>query len=325
MLRILLSSILVSTTSSLAYAAPDVVASIKPVHSIIATIMKDVGEPTLLVDGNVSPHDYTMKPSDAKAVQDADMVVWIGEGMETFLIKPIETLVDKANVIELMDIEGINKIENAGHDEHEKKEEHSDHDHSDAHNHSEEASHSEHSHAGHDHGKYNPHIWLDVENMQLAAAKIAYQLATIDPDNANKYESNLAEFKSGLAEVDGKIKKELTAVQGKNFMTWHPAFTYFEEHHALGNVGSVASNDHSAPGAGKIKELQHEMKHENVQCIFTEPTVNLNIINTIIEGTDVKIGEIDPIGFDLEAGPDQYFALLQKVSAGFTSCLASGS
>ena len=94
MLRLLL---LASATSLASFApaqaeAPKVIASIKPVHSLVSSVMAGVGEPALLVAGSASPHTYAMKPSDAAALQDADIVFWVGDAMETFLVKPIGSM-----------------------------------------------------------------------------------------------------------------------------------------------------------------------------------------------------------------------------------------
>src|SRR5690554_6934761 len=98
---------LLAGSSLSAHAMDGVVASFKPIHSLVAGVMAGLGEPDLLVTGAASPHDYTMRPSDAAALQKARLVFWTGPGLEAFLVRPLETLAGDATVVELSQAEGI--------------------------------------------------------------------------------------------------------------------------------------------------------------------------------------------------------------------------
>lgn len=162
------STALLFLSPTFASAAPDVVVSIKPVHSLVASIMKGVGEPSLIVEGAASPHTYTLKPSNARALENADVVFWVGPGLEAFLDKPLQALPKKAMVIELEDAPGLTKLpfreggafEGHDHGEHAEAGEGAD-DHTHDHG-AEEAGHGDHAKAehvhdhGHDHAAEEP-------------------------------------------------------------------------------------------------------------------------------------------------------------------------
>ena len=108
---ILMASTAFATSISVAQAEISVIASIKPVHSLVAGVMKGVGSPNIIVDGAGSPHSYSLKPSQAKELQEANAVFWFGRDLETFLEKPIEALSSNANVVKLLDTDGLLKLE----------------------------------------------------------------------------------------------------------------------------------------------------------------------------------------------------------------------
>ena len=143
-----------------------VVASIKPIHSLASYLMDGVAKPDLIVDGYASPHGFAMKPSHAKMLQNADLIFWVGEDIESFLEKPLSSIAKKAEKIELMEIKGLQVLkfrernifddhDDHGHDDHDdhgKKEDDHDHDHDD--HGKKEDDHDDHGHDDHDdHGK----------------------------------------------------------------------------------------------------------------------------------------------------------------------------
>ena len=201
-----------------------VVASIKPIHSLASYLMDGVGKPDLIVDGYASPHGFAMKPSHAKMLQNADLIFWVGEDLESFLEKPLKSIAKKAEKIELMEIKGLNKLEfrernifeghdDHGHDEHKKEDEHKEHGHKedkhDEHGHDEhkEDEHKEHGHKEdkhddhheHAHGEHDPHIWLDPMNAKVILKEMAEHLIENDQENASTYKANL---KKALKNLD---------------------------------------------------------------------------------------------------------------------------
>ena len=182
---------LLSTITFIAQAKINVVASVKPVHSLVAAVMEGIGAPVLIVKGAASPHTYALKPSQAEQIEKADLVFWMGHSLETFLEKPLESLASKAMVVELMDSHGLKKLEmreGGGFDEHDHDEDgHKEHE---DHSEEEHENHAEESHDNHGHGEFDVHVWLDPENAKVMANEIKEALKKVDPGNAKKYETN---------------------------------------------------------------------------------------------------------------------------------------
>ena len=331
------------TLSFSANAEIKVVASIKPIHSLASYLMDGVGKPDLIVDGYNSPHGFALKPSHAKMLQNADLIFWVGEDLETFLEKPLKSIAKKAEKIELMEIKGLNKLEFRernifeGHDDHghgHKKDKHDDHkeakhdDHKD-HGHKEDKhdDHKEHGHKeakhddhhGHGHGEHDPHIWLDPMNAKVILSEMAEHLIENDQENASKYKSNLKKAHKDLDKLTKKIKSELN----KDFksIVFHDAYQYFEKRFDVNVLGAFTVNTDVLPGAEQLSEIREIIEHEKVSCVFSEPQFNPDIINAVAKDTNIKTGVIDPLGATLNPGKNLYFDLIKNMSSSFKVCL----
>ena len=306
-------------TSTAVQAAPNVVASIKPVHSRVAAVMAGVGEPTLIVKGAASPHTYALKPSDAGALESADIVFWTGHGMELFLTGPLETLSSKAEVIELANSPGITllPVREGGafeHHSHEGEGGEHDHDHgADGHGHDE-----------HDHdeeGAGDMHFWLDPHNAELMVTQIANTLAAADPENAAKYQANAATEIAALGALEAEITATLLPVKDKPFIVFHDAYQYFEKRFGLDVAGSVTVTPDVMPGAQRIDELKAKTAELGATCVFAEPNFEPTIIAAITEGSAAKAGVLDPEGGALAEGPNLYPTLLRGLATSLVDCL----
>ena len=294
--------------STISKADLKVVTSIKPIHSLASYIMDGVGSPGLIVDGYNSPHNFQLKPSHAKMLEQADIIFWVGEDLENFLEKPLDTIVKKAEKIELLEIKGIKKLkfrernifeehDDHGHDA--KKEEHDDHD----------------DHDDHGHGEYDPHIWLDPINAKVILNEITEHLIENDSKNASTYKSNLAK---ALAEIDKLIIDVITETNTDlSYVVFHDAYQYYENRFNVNILGAMTVNPDVMPGAEQIHEIHEVIEHDNVSCILSEPQFNPDIIKSIAKDTNVKTGVLDPLGANLEPGKDLYFDLIRNMSASF--------
>ena len=315
--------------STISKADLKVVTSIKPIHSLASYIMDGVGSPGLIVDGYNSPHNFQLKPSHAKMLEQADIIFWVGEDLENFLEKPLDTIAKKAEKIELLEIKGIKKLkfrernifeehDDHGHDA--KKEEHDDHGHDakkeehDDHGH--DAKKEEHDdHEGHEHGEYDPHIWLDPINAKVILNEITEHLIENDSKNASIYKSNLAK---ALAEIDKLIIDVITETNTDlSYVVFHDAYQYYENRFNVNILGAMTVNPDVMPGAEQIHEIHEIIEHDNVSCILSEPQFNPDIIKSIAKDTNVKTGVLDPLGANLKPGKDLYFDLIRNMSASF--------
>ena len=321
---------LLSTITFIAQAKISVVASVKPVHSLVAAVMEGIGAPVLIVKGAASPHTYALKPSQAEQIEKADLVFWMGHSLETFLEKPLESLASKAVVVELMDSHGLKKLEmreGGGFDEHD-HDDHDDHDedgHKEHEDHSEEEhdNHAEESHDDHGHGKFDVHVWLDPENAKVMANEIMEALKKVDPGNAKKYERNTKNLVERLNRLVAEVSSKLISVKEKGFVVFHDAYQYFEKRFGLTAVGSITVSPEVVPGVKRIKELKTKIKKLNALCVFSEPQFKPKLVSTVVEGTKAKTGVLDPLGASIQNGPKLYFILIHDMANSLNKCLSN--
>ena len=293
-----------------ALAAPAVVASTKPIHSLVAAVMAGVGDPGLIVKGSASPHTYSLRPSDASALENADIVFWTGHGMELFLADALDTLSTKAEVVELSKAPGIELLpmrEGGAFEPHSHGGEDHDHDHDHV----------------HEEGEGDMHFWLDPENAKLMVADIADVLSKADPENAATYNANAATEIASLSALETEVAATLVGVKDKPFIVFHDAYQYFEQRFGLDIEGTITVSPDAMPGAARVDELRTKVSTLGASCVFAEPNFEPAIVRTIVEGTDAKTGVLDPEGSALAEGPGLYGDLLRGIAKGLVDCLGS--
>jgi len=322
-LPLILSILSMLTLFISANAEIKVVTSIKPIHSLASYLMDGIGKPGLIVDGYASPHSFSMKPSHAKMLQNADIVFWVGEGMENFLKKPLSSIAKKAEKIELIEVKGLNILKfrernifeehnHDDHDDHAKKEDaHDDHDHDDH-------AKKEDDHEGHAHGEYDSHIWLDPMNAKVILNEMAEHLIENDAENASKYKNNL---KKALKEIDTLIIQVMTELnKSVSSIVFHDAYQYFEQRFNVNILGAFTVNPDVMPGAEQLAEIREIIEHDKVACVFSEPQFNPNIISAVAKDMKIKTGVLDPLGATLDPGKNLYFNLIKNMSLSFKDC-----
>ena len=272
-----------------------VVTSIKPIHSLASYLMDGVAKPDLIVDGYASPHGFAMKPSHAKMLQNADIVFWVGEDLENFLEKPLDSIAAKAEKIELMEIKGLVKLkfrernifddhDDHGHDDHghKKKDDHDDHDHDDhAKKKDGHDDHDDHDgHEGHHHGEFDPHIWLDPINAKVILFEMSKHLIENDPTNESAYRANLSKAYKDIDKLTSDVTAELN--ESTASIVFHDAYQYFEERFKVNILGAFTVNTDVLPGAEQLAEIREVIEHDKVACVFSEPQFNPNIIKACL-------------------------------------------
>ncbi|MBW9073661.1 zinc ABC transporter substrate-binding protein ZnuA [Agrobacterium deltaense] len=323
----LMASVAIAAAASGATAAPDVVVSIKPVHSLVAAIMRGVGEPQLIVDGAASPHTYNLRPSNARKLEKADVVFWVGPGLEAFLEKPLEALASKATVVELEDAKGLEKLpfreggpfeaHNHGDEGHEAHDGHAEEE--GAHNHGHD--HAE-GHEDHDHGAYDTHLWLDPANAKAMAQTIETALIAADAGNAATYQANTKKLIDDLDALDAELRETVKPVKDKPFIVFHDAYQYFEHRYGVKTAGSITVSPETLPGADRVKQMQEKVRQLGATCVFAEPQFEPKLISVITEGTAAKSATLDPEAATLEPGPDLYFKLMRGIAGSLKDCLS---
>lgn len=331
-----------------ALAAPRVATDIGPVHSLATQVMAGIGEPDLILPPGASPHGYSLRPSEAAALQDAEIVFWIGESLTPWLERSLKTIASDAKAVELLGAgdsivletrEGATFERHEDHDDHHgegEKDAHDDHDGHDGHDgdhadkhedHGDEHGddHAKHDEDHHDHGGQDPHAWLDPENAKAWLDVMAASLSTADPANAGAYFANAAAAKARLDAVSAGIAEQVKPISDARFIVFHDAYQYFETRFDVPAAGAISVSDAQKPSPARITELQAMAKEEGVTCVFAEPQFDPGVVSAVFENTGVGTGVIDPLGASLTPGPDFYASLLTNMADAMVGCLGGKS
>ncbi|MCG7589617.1 MULTISPECIES: zinc ABC transporter substrate-binding protein [Halomonadaceae] len=316
---------------------PRVAVDIPPVYSLVSIVMGDVGSPELFIQPGASPHGYSLRPSEASALDSADLVIWVSDALTPWLEGPVDNLAGDAHHLELMDVPGTRTLEYRegatfsldgelahGHDH--------DHDHDHEHEHGHEHDHEHghdhgHDHHGHDHSHtgMNPHAWLAPGNARQWLAAIAEQLSELDPDNAATYRDNAAQGQASLTALEQRLQERLADSTDTRFIVFHDAYQYFEEAFNVHAAGAISIGDASAPSPARIEALQTLVNEENIQCVFSEPQFNPQMVNNVFGDTSAYLGVMDPLGVGLTLEAGLYSALLEQLAGEITNCTSAKS
>lgn len=275
-------------------APPKIVSDIPVTASLVQQVLGDLGEVEVLIGQGADPHHYQLRPSDARAVQSADMLVWIGAELTPWLDRVAGNM-GVGQTLSLLHVEGVDLLTH--------EEDHDDHD--------------------HDHGETDAHVWLDPENAQLWLGVIADRLSALDPENAASYAANAQAARDRIAAMDHEIAASLAPLGEKPFVTFHDAYGYFTRHYGLDHAIAVSLGDASKPSAARMAAIRDEIAAEGVTCAFPEFGHDSALLDNAVEGSGVRIGaEIDPAGRNLPVGPALYEDLLRGLAAALQDCLA---
>lgn len=283
-------------------ATPKVVASILPLHSLVSGVMDGVAEPQLLIGGGASPHAYALKPSDARSLSDADLIIWIGEGLEAVLERPLHSLAGNARVLEVSTLEGMLLLptrKGGAWEVHVSEE------------------------AEHGHGEMDTHLWLSPYNARRIVAAVAESLVQLDPEHAEQYQANAGSMERRIIALEQELEQQLTAVRERHYIVFHDAYHYFEEAFGLHPVGAIAISPDRRPGAQRIAEIRRTIRDSSAACVFSEPQFRSVIVEVVLEGSDARHGVLDPLGSSLPPGKEQWFGLMQGLADNLAACLAA--
>lgn len=326
---------------------PSVMTDLPAIHSLTAQVMGDLGTPAILLEKGADAHHFQLRPSQARGLTDADLVVWVGPEMTPWLARAIEGVKPKGEILELIHLD-VTHRQNFGdmaddHEAHEHEAEHdhdhdkaeapeADHDHDaeakDAHDHAAEA---KDEHAGHDHDEHDhkhegldPHAWLTPENGEAWLKVIAAELSHIDPENAATYAANADAALENLHQTEAKVREILAPVGDAPVMVFHQAYGYYANHFGLNVAGSIALGDAAAPGAKRLAEMREILEHAGAVCVFPEAQHDPAYVQTIVDGTGVHVGQqLDPSGTSLDYGPGLYDALLTGIAQSVADCVTA--
>lgn len=278
----------------------EVVASIKPLHSLVSAVTEGSHSVSLLIDGNMSPHNFALKPSQARLLNNAKVIFYIDNQLESALKKTVKGLPKNTKVVEISKTKNLNLISAR------------------ANANWEEDGHDHHDHA---HSSYDVHYWLDPDNAIQIVKEITRELSNIYPENINIYKTNAKSIIKKIKETDFEVKSMLEPIKNKSYIVFHDAYQYFEVSYGLKPVGSILLDPELPPSPNRISKIRSKIKTLNAICVFKEPQFRAKIVNTVIEGSDTKVGILDPLGTDIKSGPNMYINLLKDIAKNLTACL----
>ena len=297
--RLLLSLLLIFLFKSiLAQSAPMVVVSIKPIHSIVQSLMEGVASPELLLKSNNSAHTFHLKPSQIKMIENADLVVSIGDEFEIGLRRAFKNF-DESKRLEISRMTSLKTHKYRADKLYEKDPQDT----------------------NQDDLRNDMHLWLDIDNMKKISQHINSLLIDIDPDNENKYNENLSFLMSKLDALQIEIEKQILPLSSEIYATYSDTIQYFEKKYNLGRPIIVTPYHGARLSINRTLASKNTINDLNVSCLFYGTDVRKSQISVLSEGLDVKAYKIDILGQEFDQGPDQYFKLMQNISNQVTLCL----
>jgi zinc transport system substrate-binding protein len=331
---------LVAAPALAASDPPQVVTDLPAVHSLVRMVQGDRGDAVLLLDAGASPHDFQLRPSQARAIAEADVILWTDASIAPWLDRAIDASDGAANAIALLDApETILQpfafgapAEEDGHDDHAGSDTVED-DHGDDEDHGEDTDGDAHAEdaaaegdAHDDHGTIDPHAWLDPDNARAWLPLIAEALAAADPDGAGLYRANAAAADGLIASLDAEIAARFTDTRDRPFAVFHDAYGYFAGHYELTMVAALSLGDAADPGAGRLAALRADLGGQTDLCLFPEAQFDPKVAEQLAGDTGLKLGApLDPEGSSLPPGPELYGSLMRGLADGIAGCLDPGA
>jgi zinc transport system substrate-binding protein len=313
------SFIICSSFNLFASETTGVVSTIQPINSLVSAVIGNTGKNILLIPADVSPHDYKLKPSDTKKLQNANIIFFVSDHLESSVIKVFKNLPKNIKTVNLMEDAGIKHLairdneawERHDHDKHEKK--HDDHDH-DKH----AKNHDDHD----DHEKEDDvHIWLSPDNAVKIIKKINKELSLFFPENAKTYDQNANQMIKRINQLKVELKNELSDIKDIPYVVFHDAYQYFETSFDLNAVGSVALEGDIASSPKQISFIKDKIVKLKASCVFQEPQFDSKLVKIVVEGTNAQIGTLDPLGVNIKRDKDFYLQLLRNMAKSLKDCL----
>lgn len=320
-----------------------IITTIQPITSLVSAVIGNTGKTISLIPTEISPHEYKLKPSDIKKLQNGNIIFYVSDHLETSITKVFENLPKNIKSINLMEDAGIKHLairdneawerhdhhhghedhNNHAHDKHAKK--HDDHDH-DKH----EKKHDDHDHDKHakkhddhdDHEKEDDvHIWLSPDNAVKIIKKINKELSLFFPENAKTYDQNANQMIKKINQLKIELKNELSGIKDKPYIVFHDAYQYFETSFDLNAVGSIALDGDIASSPKQISFIKDKIVKFKASCVFQEPQFDSKLVKIVAEGTNAQIGTLDPLGLNIKSGENFYLQLLKNMAKSLKDCL----
>jgi len=284
-----------------------VVTSIRPVAALVGAVMGDVGQPALLINDPAAAHHFTVKPSQARLLQDADLVFWIGPPMETALGTALAGLAPDVPAVPLIDSDGLTRypLDVTDHDNGPK--------------HSGKTAQPHHAH--HDHA-VNPHIWLDPRNVVVLLHHVAGRLAAADPAHKATYQANARNAAAQIEATIATMRAEMARYRDSRFIVLHDAHTYFERFFDVRARAAITIDPDMAPGVARVTALRQMVATAKITCIFGEAGISDKWPQLVADGSNLSLVQLDPLGITIDDGPGFFPRLFRRYQMAYRDCLS---
>ena len=321
--------ILFSNSSALASETKGVITTIQPINSLVSAVIGNTGKTTSLIPADISPHEYKLRPSDAKKMQEANIIFFVSNHLESGVTKVFKNLPKNIKIIDLLEETGIEHLAIRDNEAWERHDHHGhgDHDDHDKHGkkHDDHDDHDKHGKKHDDHddheSKDDVHIWLSPDNAIKIVKKVNKELSLLFPDNAIKYKENSNKIINKINNLKSKLTKDLAPIKDKPYVVFHDAYQYFEKTFGLNAVGSVALEGDIASSPKQISFIKNKIKKLNASCVFQEPQFDSKLVKIVVEGTNAQIGTLDPLGVNISGKENFYIQLLKNMAKSLKECL----
>ena len=306
-----------------------VISTIQPINSLVSAIIGNTGKSITIIPSEQSPHDFKLKPSDVKVLQNGNIIFYVSNHLESSITKVLKNLPKNIKLINLMEESGVNHLairdndawerhDHHGHDDHDVHDKHGkkhdDHDDHDKHG----KKHDDHD----DHEKEDDvHVWLSPDNAIKIVQKVNKVLSLYFPENSKIYNDNTTKFIDKIRNLKMELVKELSPIKNKPYIVFHDAYQYFEKTFELNAVGSVALEGDIASSPKQISIIKDKIVKSKASCVFQEPQFDSKLVKIVVEGTDAKIGTLDPLGVNISENKDFYLQLLTNMTKSLKECL----
>ena len=320
-----------SSINAFATETTGVISTIQPINSLVSAVIGNTGKTISIIPAEQSPHDFKLKPSEVKVLQNGNIIFYVSNHLESSVTKVFKNLPKNIKLINLMEESGINHLairDNAAwerhdhhgddhddHDKHGKKhDDHDDHDDHDKHG----KKHDDHD----DHEKEDDvHIWLSPDNAIKIVQKVNKVLSLYFPENSQIYNDNTTKFIDKIRNLKMELIKELSPIKNKPYIVFHDAYQYFEKTFELNAVGSIALEGDIASSPKQISFIKDKIIKSKASCVFQEPQFDSKLVKIVLEGTNAKTGTLDPHGVNITGNKDFYLQLLKNMAKSLKECL----
>ncbi len=263
-----------------------VVVSIKPIHSILSGLMKDIGEPTLLIGGKQTPYNFKLTNEQRQKMANASLLIWVGAELEQSLQADIASLPDSVAVFELLSSPDLKILPSRLKPD-----------------------------------QRDPFFWMDDRNILILLDQLSNILIELDPLRSHIYHRNRLNMLKPLRKIDKEYEYGYRGLKAGVGVQYFDTLRYFEQAYALKTLGQVSASPRQKEDIGNLLKIRGRIVNKEANCLFLDKGMPAEHVNLLTEGLTVNTARLDMFGVDIESGPDLYLKLMEYNTDVIKQCL----